>query len=253
MLYHGLESPQVETLKKDSAVHPIERASWWSFVSFSYMDGLVRSAAKKPLEHNDVWPLGAADSAPALMARFQQAWKATPGRFGAAIFATFRTQTLLCVSAYMVYALLTLLQPRVVKSMLQFLANDDGSARTDVGIESGYALAALLTLLSLASMSLVDFAQGFMSMLGCNAKTIVMDAVYLKSLKLANAKATSAGDLITLASVDSDRIFLAFLNGAWVPVAPLMLFLNFLLLGFELTALSAVAGAIALFVLFYVG
>ncbi|KAH9152407.1 hypothetical protein AeNC1_019270, partial [Aphanomyces euteiches] len=168
----------------------------------------------------DVWKLAPGDTAAQLNARFDRFWKVEKTKpspsFARAMMRTMQGKWIYSVGVYSAYAVLMLLQPSVIRSLLQYLQTREGDeVHTSLGITSGYGLAALLTSLSFLSVTLIDYGQYLSSNLGVNAKSIVMDCVYLKALKLSGyaKRSMTSGEIVTLSSVDSERLFQGFLLG----------------------------------------
>ncbi|OQR95614.1 canalicular multispecific organic anion transporter, partial [Achlya hypogyna] len=230
--------------------HPTETANIMSAVTLSWLSKLIRDGAKLPLQEADVWPVRRADSAAALHPRFAAHWaheKAQPRpSFAAALLRTLMSESVSAVGLYFASSFLSLLQPIIIKSILQVLA---GEAPT-LGIASGYGLAVLLTATTLVSVTLIDYGQAWMTSVGANARTIGMDAVFAASL---SRSTVSAGEVVTLASVDAERLYLGYLFVAWTLSAPVTLLCIFVLLGLELGLWPAAAGAAAMFAMLYGG
>ncbi|ETV64096.1 hypothetical protein H257_18968 [Aphanomyces astaci] len=228
-----------------------------------WIEPMMRRGAKQTLMEEDVWKLCPEHTSAVLHGRFDVFWqheKLQPHpSFAKAMMRTMRSQWYFNVALYALYAALMLLQPNIIKSLLQFLqakSNDDQvPVHTSLGISSGYALAALLTVHSFLSVTIIDFGQYVSSNLGVNAKSIVMDSVYLKSLKLSGfaKRNMSSGEIVTLSSVDSERLFQGFLLGPWVLVAPVTVLAVFIMIGFDLGALSGVVGGVVMAALLYSG
>ncbi|CAK5126725.1 unnamed protein product, partial [Aphanomyces euteiches] len=85
--------------------------------------------------------------------------------------------------------------------------------------------------------------------------SIVMDCVYLKALKLAGyaKRSMTSGEIVTLSSVDSERLFQGFLLGPWVIVAPVNVAVIFVLIGFTLGYIVGIVGGVVMALLLYVG
>ncbi|KDO19675.1 hypothetical protein SPRG_14755 [Saprolegnia parasitica CBS 223.65] len=226
--YVALKSPRAEAVDR---LHPMETSSWLGILLIAWMDKLIRHGATTPLDEADVWPLAPADSAAALSDRFAVQW-AREKVVHKAMWRTLARRSLLTIGLYLLYSFLMLLQPIVIKSLLQIIQGKP----TSLGLESGYGLAALLTILSFVSVTVIDFGQYLSSTLGCNAKTIVTDAVYRKSLRLSALakRGLSSGEIVTLSSVDSERLFQAYLLGAWTFASPIAVLAIFLMLGVEM-------------------
>ncbi|RHY95404.1 hypothetical protein DYB35_006539 [Aphanomyces astaci] len=247
--FQALASPALNELPTQwsQRPHPIVNANWFSRALLLWFDPLVLKGAKDPLTEDDVWHLAPPDTAAVLQARFQGAWttaKQTTSSpsFFRALLRTFRRDIGVVLALYTASSVLILLQPVVIKSLLQFLTTESATVVTDLGISNGYILAALLTLLSFGSVTIMDLGMVFAGRLGCNAKAIVMDLVFLHSLS-GHQPSTSSGDLVTLASVDSTRLFMCGLWFMWTFLSPVMVLVIFVMIGFDLGAWPAIAGA----------
>ncbi|EQC32348.1 hypothetical protein SDRG_10095 [Saprolegnia diclina VS20] len=251
--YAEVQTPQ--GLEAAATTHPVESANRFSFALMLWMDGLIRRGAKEPLQENDVWLLPSGDTAAALSARFAAEWaiektRPTP-RFHKALWRTVRRRLYCTLGLYLLYSFIMLLQPIVIKSLLQFMQGKP----TSLGIESGYGLAALLTVVSLVAVTIIDFGQLLASNLGCNAKTIIMDVVYHKSLKLSGfaKRSMSSGEIVTLSGVDSERLFDGFLIGPWSPTAPISIAAIFVMIGFELGYVVGLVGCAFMYLILLLG
>ncbi|EQC32351.1 hypothetical protein SDRG_10098 [Saprolegnia diclina VS20] len=229
--------------------HPMETASWVSIVLISWMDALIRKGARSPLKEADIWPVRYADSAEGLHVLLQSEWakeltKPKPA-FHKALWRSMARDTIWTIALYFLYSFLMLLQPIVIKSLLQYIQGKP----TSLGLESGYGLAALLTILSFVSVTVIDFGQYLSSNLGCNAKTIIMDVVYRKSLKLSGfaKRKMSSGEIVTLSSVDSERVFQGYLLGAWTWASPVAVLAIFLMIGLEMGYLVGLVGGLFMY------
>ncbi|OQR99430.1 hypothetical protein THRCLA_06522 [Thraustotheca clavata] len=131
----------------------------------------------------------------------------------------------------------------------------NGPTVSSIGISSGYGLAALLSVLSFTAVTIFDFGQYQSTVMGCHAKSIVMDVVYQKSLRLSSfaKRSLSSGEITTLISIDSERMFQGFMMGAWVIAAPISLFAVFILLGFEMGYVVGICGGLTMFLMLYFG
>ncbi|KDO29294.1 hypothetical protein SPRG_20050 [Saprolegnia parasitica CBS 223.65] len=236
-------------------MHPIESCNRISFALMLWMDGLIRRGATTPLQEHDVWLLPSDDTAAALSARFSAEWaiektRPTP-RFHKALWRTMRRRLWCTLGLYLLYSFIMLLQPIVIKSLLQYMQGKP----TALGIESGYGLAALLTVVSLIAVTVIDFGQLLASNLGCNAKTIIMDVVYQKSLKLSGfaKRGMSSGAIVTLSGVDSERLFDGFLIGPWSPTAPISIAAIFVMIGLELGYVVGLVGCVFMYLILFLG
>ncbi|KAF0712964.1 hypothetical protein As57867_004566, partial [Aphanomyces stellatus] len=243
--------------------NPMATANWFSLVTMLWLDPLIRRGARRTLNEEDVWKLCPEDTAGALHTQFSARWEAEKAahaadpRYGRALWKTLEAKTLWTTALYGLYSALMLIQPTIIKSLLEFLAavESDTPISTTLGISSGYGLAALLAALSLVSVTLVDFGQYLTSNLGVNAKSIVMDSVYLKTLTLSSfaKQHMSSGEIVTLSTVDSERVFQGYLVGPWVVVAPATLVAIFVLIGIDMGWDVGLVGGAAMALVLYWG
>ncbi|KAF0711615.1 hypothetical protein As57867_005163, partial [Aphanomyces stellatus] len=242
-----LKSPSQDEAPWSQRRHPLEAAGWFSYATVSWLDALVWKGYKTPLSEGDVWPLAYADSAEALSAQMEPYWKNS--NLTMVILRAFRYRIVVSFSLYGVYAAVSLIQPIAVKSLMQFLNN---APSTDLGITNGYVLALLLFVISLLAPTLMDFAAFYAYHISMNLKCVLSHVVYKKTLTLSSTAKTkfSSGEVVTMSSVDQDRIALGLGLSHWTFISPAFLLVIFIMLGFELGVLAALVGGIvmALFV-----
>ncbi|OQR86839.1 canalicular multispecific organic anion transporter, partial [Achlya hypogyna] len=257
--YVAVQTPKAGDVKAPvREPNPRESASWLSIVGVSWMTALITRGAKAPLTEADTWPLPASDMASPLHERFSKHWeterlKAKP-RIHVTMWHTFRGQILWGLTLYLAYAGIMLLQPILIQSILQYL-QEDPVVHTTIHITNGYVLAALLTVLSFFSVTLINYAQYANTHTGCNAKLIAIDMVFYKTLRLSGfaKQEMTTGEVVTLASVDAERLFLGFSFGYWALIAPVMLLAVFIMIGNALGAVVGVCGGAVMLVFLYIG
>ncbi|RHY75329.1 hypothetical protein DYB38_013598, partial [Aphanomyces astaci] len=265
--YATLDSPK--RLAHDTSAwrdlpNPMGAANWFSLLTMLWMDPLIHLGAKRPLQEQDVWQLCPQDTAAHLNQTFQSHWghevrSQTHPNYARALWRTLQFKTLWTTALYGLCSALSLLQPVVIKFLLEFLQAspfaDNQPVHTPMGISSGYVLATLLTVLSFLSVTLQDYGQFLTSNLGVNAKSIVMDCVYLKTLQLSGGakRAMSSGEIVTLSSVDSERVYQGYLGGPWVLMAPLTLVVLFVLVGIEMGPVVGLVGGMSMALVLYWG
>ncbi|KAF0685502.1 hypothetical protein As57867_022551, partial [Aphanomyces stellatus] len=239
---------------------PLERANFFSELAVSWMDPLMAKGSKVPLTEDDVWPLPKFDSAATQSAEFERHWAAQMQRehpnLARALFNTLKPRILSSFCLYVVSGGIIMIQPIMIKSMLQFLQQKDSPhLTTSLGVSNGYALAALLTLLTFISVTIGDYGQYLTNRLGCNAKIILIDNVFRKILRMSGyaKKDMTTGEIVTMASVDSDRLFFGFMLGYWTIISPMMLIAVFILMGNELDWVAGLVGGVIMFLFLVVG
>ncbi|KUF99862.1 hypothetical protein AM588_10010321 [Phytophthora nicotianae] len=82
-------------------------------------------------------------------------------------------------------------------------------------------------------------------------RSLVMDLVYQKSLRLSCVarQQYSTGEVLTLMSVDTERVFTVMMESPWLVVGPVSFIISVVLVGFLFDFYSAAGGAIALIVI----
>ncbi|ETV93224.1 hypothetical protein H310_12820 [Aphanomyces invadans] len=239
--------------------NPMDTANWFRVATMLWFDSLIHRGAKRTMQENDVWKLCPRDTAAHLHAKFHVHWQqelnghADRPKFGRAMWKTLKLTTLWATTLHGLYAVLMLVQPTMVKLLLEYLQTPRD--QLSPGVSMGYFLAALLSVLSVVAITLADFGQYLNTTLGVNAKSIVMDSVYHKTLKLSrcsNAKMTS-GEIVTMAAVDSERLFQGYMVVPWLVVAPATLIAVFILVGIEMGFVVGLVGGLSIAAVLYWG
>ncbi|GLE01060.1 hypothetical protein PINS_up009873 [Pythium insidiosum] len=235
--------------EKPTNENPLDRANWLSVMTIWWIQPLMRRGYRTPLQPETVWDLPKVDQCHQLLRRFQTAWQhqldtATEAKqpsFAAAIWQATKHTMLLSTLLQLVSAVCVLFQPIVIKALLQNLQAQDNS----LGISSGYGLALLLGAIAIAGAVTVHFGMFLTLRAGCNARMTVVHAVYLKILRLSATarRAMTSGEIVTLASVDSERLVDAYSLIPWTFLSPLTLLVICILLGLQMDAYVALAAA----------
>ncbi|RHY59030.1 hypothetical protein DYB34_010748 [Aphanomyces astaci] len=258
--FQSLKSPRASDLQEDDVPwserpHPLESVSWLSYITVWWMDALIRKGAQAPLTEQDVWPLAKADTVDSVYPLVTAKWDpALKPRLVVVLWQAFRYRIVMSFLLFSLYAVLSLLQPIAVKSMMQYLEQEDVTA-TALGLTNGYALAFVLFVVSMTSACIMDFAGYYAAHIGINLKSAVANMVYVKTLSLSGlAKAKfSSGEVVTMTSVDLERITMGFSLGHWTFISPAMLLVIFIMLAFELGPLAAFIGGLAMAGFIYFG
>ncbi|TYZ62952.1 hypothetical protein PybrP1_009036 [[Pythium] brassicae (nom. inval.)] len=274
--YVRVETPRAANAKKtglEPAVDgdrpsPLDSAGWLSRVTLWWVNPLIIKGYASPLLETDVWKLPAPDGAVVLQNAFDDFYAQEKRRVGATdkptpiarpLWRATKAKMALAIVLHVASASLSMVQPLLVKAVLQFLQGKGNY----FGISSGYTLAALLVCATFMSISTLDYGMFLTTRAGLNARMIVVNSVYQKILKLTTTarQSMNSGDIITLAGVDSERLFEAYAIGMWTVVSPFMVFTVCVLIGIEMGAYVALAAgacstfmiALCLFVYVYKG
>ncbi|GMF31132.1 unnamed protein product [Phytophthora lilii] len=230
--------------------NPLATASLPSIVLAQWLQPMISLGSRRILELDDMWPVCAADTCESLEQRFRRVYQ--PNRrhvFGlSAVFVaymkTFQGQITVVFMGCVVYVLALGLQTYVTKALLEFLNGGENV----FGIESGYWLVAMMTGSSLVAVCALNYLFFVASRIGSNMRTLTMSLVYEKALRLSSAarQEYTTGEILTLMSVDTERVFTAMVQGPWLVMGPLAFVVSCVLIGFLFDFYAALAGAVVL-------
>ncbi|KAG1689591.1 hypothetical protein DVH05_002100 [Phytophthora capsici] len=235
--------------------HPIRTASFLSMVSMAWIQPLISLGAQRSLEREDVWAASPEDTCEVLRVQFDQelqevnSSKSPPfgiPRVALALVKTFPRQIALVFVSDLLFIIGSMLMSFLVEAILDDI-NDRENA---FPIKNGYILVVLLSLVAFVSMMSFNFAWFISSRVGVNMRSLLLDVVYRKSLRLSSdsRQKYTSGEIMTLVSVDIDRVFNGMMNGPWVFLAPISFIVTVVLIGFLLDPIAAVAGLALLIV-----
>lgn len=241
---------ELETPRNDQRLakvpHPLSHASKLNFFFLSWLDPLIRKGYSSILQESDVWENAKQDSVQVLMEKFYPIWQSVDFEkdklaFGKAVWKTFQSRMLIAVILLFTSAMLNIVQPFFVKSILQILEDREPI----VGWDSPYFLVAGLGILSLTSVSCLDFAMFLTTRIGSNVRSLCIYNVFQSMLYLPNQERQeiTSGDVVTLASLDAERMFEAYVLGLHSITATISLVIVMVLVGMELDVISAICGA----------
>ncbi|TMW55714.1 hypothetical protein Poli38472_010596 [Pythium oligandrum] len=252
-VFEALETPVADS--QHDRRHPLERASWLSQLTLWWVNSALARGYKRHLEADDVWALPPADRAEVLQHVFEQYYAdgdndAPLARISRAMWHSTKGDMALAIALHVLNAAATVLQPLLIKALLEFIQGDDVSF---MGVSSGYGLAVLLTVMSVVGVTALDFGQQLTVRAGMNARMIAINATFQKLLRLTSTarQAISSGDIITLAGVDSERLYDGYTYGLWSFLSPFMALTCCILIGVEMgvyVGLVAVACSVGILV-----
>ncbi|KAH7459760.1 ABC transporter C family member 5 [Phytophthora ramorum] len=237
--------------------HPIRSASLLSMVSMSWLQPLISLGAKRALEREDVWAMCPEDTCEVLRETFEEELRAVNNdveapplgipRVAVALVKTFRSQIVVVFASDLLFIAGSALMSFLVGAILDYL-NDRGNV---FGINNGYVLVVMLSAVAFVSMMSFNFAWFISSRVGVNMRSLLLDAVYRKSLRLSSEarQQYSSGEIMTLVSVDIDRVFNGMMNGPWVVLAPVGFAVTIVLIGVLFDPIAALAGLVLLIVI----
>ncbi|GMF61674.1 unnamed protein product [Phytophthora fragariaefolia] len=239
-----------ETLSQQA--NPLATASLPSIILAQWIQPMVSLGAHRVLEKDDVWPICTRDACASLEQRFRRVYD--PNRrhafnlspLAAAYARTFQVELAFVLVSCVLYVVALALQSYVAQAILQFL-NDEQNL---FHISSGYWLMAMMTLSSLVAVCALNYAFFSASRIGANMRSLTMSLVFDKALKLSSAARQdyTTGEVLTLMSVDTERVFLLMIQGPWLFMGPLSFIISVVLIGILFDFYSALGAAAVLVV-----
>lgn len=255
---HYTGVPSTPRGQHDSAVtkafaeqpNPLDSASVVSVAMIHWIQPLLSLGARQIIEREDVWPLCAADSCDVLQERFQREYSPSDpaplnlSRLSWAFMKTFRYELAVIFGNMFLSIVALAVQAYVAQAMLQFLNNRENL----FGIQSGYVLWLLLVTASLLSATCLNYGFFLTSRIGVNMRSLAMDLVYQKSLRLSSAarQEYTTGEVLTLMSVDAERVFNTMMQGPWLVFGIFAFATTVVVLAFLFNIYSALAAALVL-------
>lgn len=232
--------------------NPLAKANVLSVILAQWIQPMISLGARKVLDLEDVWPICERDACDSLEQRFRRVYRPEAAQpFGispvaAGLFLTFRAEIAFIAVGCVVYVVGLALQAYIAQALLQFLAGEENL----FGIESGYWLMAMMTLVSLAAILALNYVFFSSSRLGVNMRSIAMDLVYQKSLRLSsNARQEyTSGEILTLMSVDGERVFNNMVQSPWLFMGPLSFIISAVVLGFLFNGYASLCAIVVLLV-----
>ncbi|KAE8988741.1 ABC transporter C family member 3, partial [Phytophthora fragariae] len=230
--------------------NPLATASLPSVVLAQWMQPMISLGSRQILELDDMWPVCSSDTCKTLEQRFRRVYE--PHRrqvlglspVFVAYVKTFQAQIAVVLLGCVVYVLALGLQTYVTRALLEFLNGEENVFH----IDSGYWLVAMMTGSSLVAVYALNYLFFVASRIGSNMRSLTMSLVYEKALKLSSAarQEYSTGEILTLMSVDTERVFTAMVQGPWLVMGPLAFVVSCVLIGFLFDFYAALAGAVVL-------
>lgn len=241
--------------KKKSSYHqlgdedecPIEYATVFSILTFSWMTPMMRYGYKKFLTEDDLWNLAKRDTTKATGEAFQKAWdaelehKKNPSLW-MAIFRSFSGPYFRGSLFKIMSDTLAFVQPQLLRLLIQFVESYK-KGNTPQPIIRGAAIAVAMFAVSVGqTMALHQYFQRAFET-GMRIKTALTASIYGKSLKLSNEgrASKSTGDIVNYMAVDTQRLQDLTQYGQQLWSAPYQIILCMASL-YQLVGLSMLAG-----------
>jgi ATP-binding cassette subfamily C (CFTR/MRP) protein 1 len=258
--YHEVKTPRATATMPsgESRRNPLDTANILSVATIWWLQPMLWRGYKASLGEDSVWDLPEADKAHPLQQRFNAAYVGEAKKSSAkaqkrgkavkrpnvnfALWQATKDTYVTALACYFVNSVLVLIQPFLIKAILQ---NLEGEANM-FGISSGYGLAVLLGCVAFCAATAINSGQFLTARAGCNARMVVINSAYQKILRLsATARRTmNNGEVVTIAGVDSERVMEAYRLGLWCIMSPLILIAVCVLIGTQMGAYVGLAVAV---------
>lgn len=226
---------------------PLETASPFQKLFLTWLNPTIRLGYTRPLEEADIPPVPLVHTSKYTLEKFLKYWKEEIARnptnpsFSRVVFRAFGWNFYLSQINFTLFLVATFLQPTFVERILRYV--NEGNA-TLVDLHSGVGFALILG--GLSFFQTIVFNTGFYNMqcFGLQIRPALIAALFHKSLCISNSARAShpTGEIITLMSVDVERVWLATLLGNWLWMSPIMLSVAILLLYLQVGYPSLIVG-----------
>ncbi|KAL3662998.1 hypothetical protein V7S43_011941 [Phytophthora oleae] len=233
--------------------NPLAKASLPSVIFAQWIQLMISLGSRRVLEIDDMWPECPSDKSESLEKHFHRVYEPNQRYlFGLspvfmAYVKVFRADLAVVLVCCVVYVLALGLQTYVTRALLEFLNGEENVFH----IASGYWLMVMMVGSSLVAVCVLNYLFFVDSRIGSNMRTLTMSLVYNKALRLSSSarQEYTTGEILTLMSVDTERVFTAMVQGPWLVMGPLAFVVSCVLIGFLLDFYAALAGAIVLTVI----
>ncbi|GMF63851.1 unnamed protein product [Phytophthora fragariaefolia] len=235
--------------------NPLDRASLISILLAQWVYPLISLGSKKILEMEDLWPLCSRDSCQALEARFHRVYEPNKSHLlgispvAMAYAVAFRAELTVVLVSCLLYVVALGMQSYVAQGLLEYLNNEENIFH----ISNGYWLMAMMTGSSLVAVLSLNYVFFMSARIGVNMRSLTMSLIYDKSLKLSSEarQEYTTGEILTLMSVDTERVFNFVALGPWLIMGPLGFAISIMLVGVLFDVYSSIAGAVVLVVIMF--
>jgi ABC-type multidrug transport system fused ATPase/permease subunit len=232
--------------------HPDEVATFFSKLIFGWMTPLMATGSRRELEIEDVFAPRKQDECEAMMKKVHELVaverKKPRPSFATVVWAMIRTEYLAAMVLAIPYLVCFALQPKFIGAVLLAL-----EGKEDPWFPGWSGLAHACLLAAVTAVQGVCMQHLWSRLITCSVKlrAFGMGYVFSKALNLAPhaRQSYSVGTLVTLMSVDLDRIFFFTNVSSWVFCSPIMICIVSVIVVSELGAWPSLGGLCVLIVL----
>ncbi|XP_077150158.1 multidrug resistance-associated protein 1-like [Ranitomeya variabilis] len=233
--------------------NPEYRVSFFSRVTYSWYNRIIKLGYRKPLEREDLVELNGDDSSYSVIPAFEGNWRkevVKQDRKGSgskkaslvlALWHTFKSSLIQVALMKVVADVLAFTSPQILKSMIVFCEHPAEGVRT------GYLLALALFIVTILQTLILQLYQRFNMLTAAKIKTAITGTIYKKSLNLASStrRKFTTGEVVNLMSSDAQQLMDLTVNLNLLWSAPFQILLAIVFLWQELGA-SVLAGVAVL-------
>ncbi|XP_066266540.1 ATP-binding cassette sub-family C member 5-like isoform X4 [Branchiostoma lanceolatum] len=205
------------------SLNPLDDAGLLSFMTFSWLTPLIKTAYKGKLTLDNVWEHSPLDRAKPNYRRFERLWKEEVERVGmkkASLLRTIwrftRTRMLISLLTILIYCAGSFLIPAfVVRSLLTYTESPDTNWPLGIGLVIAMFVTEVLRALCWAATWSIAYRSGI-RVLGA-----ILTLIFTKITRLRSLRDKTVGELVNLCANDGQRLFEATLFVIFMCQAPL--------------------------------
>ncbi|XP_034989512.1 ATP-binding cassette sub-family C member 5 isoform X2 [Zootoca vivipara] len=226
--HHGLNLMKpIRTTSKH--LHPIDNAGLFSYLTFSWLTPLARTAYKKgELFTEDVWSLSTHESSEVNCRRLERLWQRELHERGPddaslrrVVWVFCRTRLIISIVCLMVTQLAGFCGPAfVVKHLLEYTQQTEPNLQYGLLLVFGLLMTEIVRSWSLALTWALNYRTGV------RLRGAILTMAFKKILKLKYIKEKSLGELINMCSNDGQRMYEATAVGSLLAGGPIIAILG---------------------------
>ncbi|KAK2011485.1 hypothetical protein LZ32DRAFT_338463 [Colletotrichum eremochloae] len=192
---------------------PVEYATVFSLLTFSWMTPLMRYGYKQYLTEDDLWGLAKKDQTKSTGEAFNRAWEyelkhhKNPSLW-LAMFRAYGGPYAVAALFKIVNDVTQYIQPQLLKYLIAFVRSRDDPSEKDQPVIQGAAIALAMFAIAVLQTSMIHqyFQLAFVT--GMRIKGGLASAIYKKSMRLSNEgrASKSTGDIVNYMAVDAQRL-----------------------------------------------
>lgn len=198
-----LKRGRVPPIPEERTVCPEYNASFFSLLTFQWMQPLMTVGYKRTIEFNDIWRVNPDRGSETMINRLMPAFQARTARgeqnpLGWALFDTFRGEFLFGGICALFSALLQVFSPFATRYLIQFATDAwvaDRSGGNAPPIANGIGLVIGITFMQVCQTTATNHFLYRGMVVGGEARAVLINAIFEKSLKI-SARARAGGKAI---------------------------------------------------------